>query len=75
MGGGILTFFSELKTTFPEHTVLNSQKNKDLAWNKSKKYFIFVDRCISSAQMDQKHAPDPMRWVPGADICMECQIW
>ena len=50
------------------------KKSKDLAWKKSKNYFIFVDRCISSTQMDQKHAPDPMGGVPGPEICKECHI-
>ena len=68
-----LLFFSEFKTAFPEHTVLNSKINVRI-WPE-KKYFICVDRCISSTQMDQKHAPDPMGWVPGPEICKECQIW
>ena len=29
---------------------------------------------ISSTEIDQKRFPDPMGWIPGSEICKECEI-
>ena len=46
----------------------------DLNSRKKFKLFFLMDRYISSTKIDQKCAPDPMRWIPGPEICRKCKI-
>ena len=38
-------------------------------------YFLCVNPCIYSTQIDQQRVANPMGWVPGPEIYKECWIW
>ena len=68
------TFIFNFKTAFVGNTVLNSKIKVNSGLNKITITYFFANPGISSTQIDEKYAPDPMGGVPGPEICKECKI-